>query len=268
MKTNSISMFKKVILVSLGVLVTSCNLFNAEDKTLKSEKSVIIIISDASRSIKLTDTEFEKEKVWLKKYFHSNFTAQSDVVLMSIDNSSGSSLNDKEFLWRYPKAKQQDEYKSETDKIMQVSQIQSDNMIQIAQTQKMILQELENQFHSEATNQSKIIEIMPQLEVVIKKGKYDSSKIIFISDMCQSSNKRTFNSQSLQSKQKAEQYALGDAKAIAKEFSLSQIMLQKVSSITILVPTQANDTYEVLPFYYEEFYSYFGYKKPIIWESL
>lgn len=262
------SIIKKVILTSLVLLVVSCNLFNTKDKTQEAEKSILIVINDISKSNKCTASEFEKETVWLKKYFHSNFTPYSDVVLMSINNSSGSSLNGKEFLWKSTQAKQQEDYKSETDQMMQNAQEESENIIQMAQTQKMILQELENQFHSESTNQSKIIEMMPQLETIIKNGKYKNAKIILISDMCQSSPRRLITSQNLKSKQEAERLAMLDAMGLQREFSISKSALDKLTSITVLVPTKTNDTYDILPFYYEEFYGYFGYKKPIIWESL
>lgn len=268
MKTNSISMFKKVTLVGLCILVVSCNLFNAKHKPQKAEKSALVIINDISKSNKLKTCDFEKETVWLKKYFHSNFTPNSDVVLMAIDNSSGSSLNGKEFLWKSSQAKQQEDYKSETDQMMQDAQLETDNLIQIAQTQKLILQELENQFHGMTTNQSKIIEMIPQLETIIKKGKYNNVKIIFISDMCQSSPRRSINSHNLKLKQEAERLAMLDAMALQREFSISKSALEKVTSITVLVPNKTNDTYEILPFYFQEFYGYFGYKKPIIWESL
>ena len=55
------SIIKKVILTSLVLLLVSCNLFNAKDKTQETEKSILIVINDISKSNKLTASEFEKE---------------------------------------------------------------------------------------------------------------------------------------------------------------------------------------------------------------
>ncbi len=266
MKNVSTTMIKKVMIASLCIILTSCNLFNPQEKSVKIQKSALVIINDVSGSIKLTDSDLEKEKVWLKKYCHSNFKSQSDVALLSINSTSNSALNIKWFNWKSPEKKKTEEFQSETDKILEASNEENDNLIQKAQIQKQFFEQLKIQSQIKGADQSEIIELMPLLQKETEK--YDSVQIVFISDMCQSGNKRTFNSQTLQSKQKAEQDAREDAKAIAKEFSLSESTLQKVISISILVPTQANDTYEVLPFYYDEFFRYFGYIKPIIWESL
>lgn len=266
MKNVSTTTIKKVILASLCFILTSCNFFNSQDKPVKTEKSVFIIVNDISASIQLTDSEIVKQQVWLKNYFHSNFKPQSDVALMSINSSSSSALNTQWFHWKFSEKKKAEEFQSETEKIMEASNKQNDNLIQKAQIQKLVFEQLKIQSQTKGAAQSEIIELMPLLQKATQK--YTAVSIVFISDMCQSGSKRTFNSQSLQTKQKAEQLAKLDAKTIAKEFSLNTIMLQKVSSISVLVPTKVNDTYEVLPFYYDEFYRYFGYKKPIIWESL
>lgn len=258
---------KKIMTASLCIIFASCNLFSSQDKPPKIQKSVLVIINDVSGSIKLTDAEIEKEQVWLKKYWHSNFKPQSDVALLSVNSTSNSALNIKWFKWQFSENKSAEEFQSETEKIMEASNEENDNLIQKAQIQKQVLEELKVQSQSNGANQSEIIELTPLLAKAIEKY-YTSVQIVYLSDMCQNSSKVTFNSHTLQSKQRAEQYARVHAKEITKEFSLKGNILEKVTSITILVPIQTNDTYEVLPFFYQEFFGCFGYKKPVIWESL
>lgn len=260
----------KTILLMMSIIISSlfasCNLFTTQKPVVASPKSLMVIVNDVSKSIHLTDTAVEHQTLWLKKYFSKNLRSQSDVVLLAINSASSSQLNTKWLYSKSPENKKSDDFQSETDSILEASNREYDNRIQKIQLQNLILATLKNQSQHNSADQSEIIELMPLLQHCIKN--YNTVNILFISDLYQSSSRRCFNSQMLLSKSVAEEYGLKDAKAMAYEYSLPSALLSQVHSITILVPTKANDTYEILPFYYEAFYGFYGFKKPLVWEAL
>ncbi|MDD2986122.1 hypothetical protein [Flavobacterium sp.] len=250
------------------LLVSSCDLFESDAKKKHPQlKKCLVIIKDESASISQTETDNQKQRLWLKKYLHQHYEPQEDILVLFINASSSSAVNHKELLWKKSKEQQADEYLSETDQMLKQSQKEMDNNLQFKRNQKQLLELLFDNKTKVPSHQTQIIELMPQLERITKG--YDKVELLLITDAFQESPIRDFSKNMPASKAQAEQFAREDFLKISKQFSVNPNLLMNFELIQVLVPPKTNpQTLVNIPYYFDEFFAKFGYSQSVNWASL
>lgn len=264
MKTKNTQ--KLIVALCSTILLTSCDELSGENSTTpQTTKQCFIVIKDQSASVQDNASDIEKQKLWVKRYLHDNFVPESDLLLLYVNSASNSSMSHSLFEWKYTENTSEDEYQSETDKMLAENSKMLSDRSQAQKIQKSLLEKLFDP-NVQRSNQTLIIELMPELERLTKK--FESVKILFLSDLIQESSIRTFSSLPT-SKQQAEHWATIDSKTIKTSFSLNGKVLSKVRSIEVLVPPGTEPQKLVYPpYYFQQFFADFGYNNEIIWSSL
>lgn len=268
MKTIFTKQCKKVLLLFILLLISSCHLFEQDKKSDSQQiKKCLVVVKDQSASVSESAEDIEKQKLWIKKYLNEHFSPESDIIVLMVNSSSSSPVNHKEILWKNTQSEKTDQYKSETDQMLEENKQEMNNLLQFKRNQKRLLELVFNPEDSQKSNQTQIIELLPHFERISKS--YSSLDILLLTDAFQESQIRDFSQMSPVSKAQAEQFAVGDYKKVLKAFGLPNNVLKKTQSIQVLVPPKTNSELLVnIPYYYEAFFFRFGYKKPIKWDSI
>jgi len=258
-----------ILLLTLGLsMLFSCEMNSEETlETQMSSKKVLVVIKDRSGSIQERSSDKEEQRQWMKRYLHDHYEPETDLVLLYINSSSNSSINSTRFNWKYSDEKPAEEYRSETDQLLDESNKENNNRIQGKKLQSLLLKKLFDESSAAASNQTQILALIPQLDRLTKS--YHSVSILMISDMIEESSFRNFSSNPPTSKSNAESMAVKDAQKIRTLFQLTNNPLSKVQSISVLVPARVNpESLTIVPYYFEQLFAEFGYKSAISWSSL
>ena len=257
-----------MLLVSGLSMILSCEMNSNETlETPISSKKVLVIIKDQSGSIQERSSDKEGQRKWMKRYLHDHYEPETDLVLLYINSSSNSSINQTCFNWKYSDEKLVEEYRSETDQLLDESTKENNNRIQEKKLQSLLLKKLFDEPSAAASNQTQILALLPQLDRLTKS--YQTVSILMISDMIEESSFRNFSSNPPKTKQHAESMAFKDAEKIRTSFQLKTNPLSKTQSISVLVPARINpESLTVVPYYFEQLFAEFGYKSTISWSSL
>lgn len=257
---------KLVACLSCLILLSGCHLFDSKQEKLE-QKKCLVIVKDRSASIVESDSDVEKQKIWIKRYLKEHFSPPMDFVVLDINSSSSSAVNKNELIWEEQKEEQSTDYQSESDQMLSDNKEEMDNVLQLKRNQKKLLKILFDDQSNSGSNQTQIIEIMPQLGRISKA--YDKMHLLLLTDAKQESQIRNFSRSYPASKAQAEQFARADFQKVLKSYSLHPNVLRKVESIQVLVPPKTNqETLVTIPYYFEEFFSKFGYTQTIDWASL
>ena len=121
------------------LLLSSCHLFESEKKSTSSEiKKCLVVVKDLSASISETPKDLENQKKWIKKYLKEHFTSGSDIIVLMVNSCSSSAVNHKEVLWKKNFSQNIEEYKSETDKMLEENKHNLDDNLQLKTNQKKL----------------------------------------------------------------------------------------------------------------------------------
>lgn len=266
----TLEMTKNVMLIAMLFLATisttSCDFFKSKAPQ-KTSKKCLIVVRDESASIEEDATDVEKQTLWVKNYLHDNFQEETDIFLLSVNSNSNSAINHQSLKWKKSDEKSVTDYESETDKLLNESQQSMENRFQIKKLQKQLLDKLFNTNDLVKSNQTQIIELLPQIDRLTRN--FTEIKILLITDGFQESNLRNFGITYPNSKKRAEEFAQTDAKKMMKLFGLNNSVLKNVSSIKVLVPPKTDaQKLETTPYYFKQFFSCFAYTGDIDWTSI
>ncbi len=267
-KTGFTKQCKKVLGLLILLLMGSCNMFEHDKKSYSQQlKKCLVVVKDQSASVSESAEDIDNQKLWIKKYLKEYFSPESDIIVLMVNSSSSSPVNHKEILWKNTQSEKTDQYKSETDQMLEENKFKMDNLLQFKRNQKRLLELLFSLDNSQRSNQTQIIELLPHFERISKS--YSSLDILMLTDAFQESQIRDFGQMSPVSKAQAEQFALVDYQKVLKAFGLPNNVLKKTQSIQVLVPPKTSpETLINIPYYYQEFFSKFGYSNTVNWASL
>jgi len=258
--------FKAVFFLLTLLSLTGCDQSSADQPMEDRSRKVLVLINDQSASIQQDSVELQHQQLCVKRYLHAHGEPNMDLLLLNVNSNSGSAVNHFLLSWKNSQQQHSGEYRSDTDKMLDESAKASSDNLQVKKLQRQLLDELLAQQGSTRSNQTEILELIPELARLTSD--YQSVYILFLSDMISESNLRDFRSRLPSSKNQAEKMALQDAQAIQKSFGLTSKPLAKVTSIDVLVPRSADQRPLVLlPFYYQQFCSEFGFSGQIGWAS-
>lgn len=259
-------MAKVVMMVVFVLLITRCGSPKQDppsDHDPQAPDHVVFVVQDRSGSVERSETEISVQKSFLTKYLQQHFEKPTDIILMGLHTYSGSSVNHRLIPYKTTQ-KVQEEYVSETDKLLQES---SEKMEIRKQQKKMESQLFRALFEekSEPSSQTAILELLPQISKL--SATYASVDIVFLSDMYQESGLRDFDKPSPKTKAVAIEMADADTKEMKRQFSVQEDMLKKVHSIEVLVPSGNDSKMITVPDYWEKVFRNFGYQNPVNWSS-
>lgn len=239
-----------IFLASLLFIASGCDTASEQPKEEKAT-TVLVFIRDASQSVRMDADEKTQLEKWLKQYFLEALEPNTDVLLMSVNENSNSVANHQFFRWTFDKQQSADEYKSETDKLMDESMKESEDQTQKITLMVSLLKSLRKDSLANA-NRSLIIEMIPEILRLTKD--YSSLRIVYYSDMIQE-GERSFIKTPLRSKSIAESYGKEDANELINQFGIQTQGLKKVKSIQVLLPSNVNPkTLNNIQFYYTSFF--------------
>lgn len=266
----TLEMTKNVILITMlfsaTMSTTSCDFFKLQKPTQISKKC-LVIVKDESASIEEDASDIEKQKLWIKNYLHVNFQEETDILLLSVNANSNSAINHQNLMWKKSADKSVTVYESETDQLLYESKKSMENRFQIKKLQKQLLDKLFNKTDVVKSNQTQIIELLPQIDRLTKN--HTEIKILLLTDGFQESSLRSFGVTYPNSKKRAEEFAKADAKKIINLFGINNSVLKNVNSIQVLVPPKTNaQKLEITPYYFKQFFSCFAYTGDIEWTSI
>jgi hypothetical protein len=261
--TRTVILTALILLVSISF--TSCDFFKS-DTHANQPKKCLIVIKDESASINESEDNKQKQSIWIKRHLKDNFSAGTDILILSVNSASNSAINHQYLLWQKDENQSESEYQSDTDKLLNDSKKATNDRLQLRKLQKQLLEKLFNQSNLVKSNQTQIIELLPQIDKLTRE--YDQTQMLLLTDAFQESSIRNFNATYPKTKNKAEEFAEADSQKITKLFDVQNDVLKKVISIHFLVPPGTNSQSLVITqYYFQEFFKQYGFSDDIKWET-
>ena len=261
------TMNKTYFLIALcGLLLTGISCHKKQEDHLPQEKSAIIVVQDLSMSLNPSSTEITQERKFVTKYLEERMSPNTDLMVFYANATSNSAVNNFTIEWKASE-KASSGYQSRSDKMLQESAMESENEEQKSAMIGKLCKKLFDEMPKQKSSQTEIIELIAEFEKL--NGQYSNIKVLFISDMVQSSNLSNWDSDFPKDKKDAESKAQTDTEKLKKEFGLSDSALSKVSKISVLIPASVDRQKTITPqYFYHKLFGNLGYSKPIEWKSL
>ncbi|MGH1387875.1 hypothetical protein [Kordia sp.] len=207
---------------------------------LQAQRNTVLIFQDYSGSVKANENHIAKQKTVLKTILLKHIQKPNDRVIVSyLFHNSASVTNQREFVFENPTKR---EAKTKVETTRQKSQLLRAKFRFITN----VLQAFETR--QKRSHQTRILEAIPKIHALA--GDKDTLKIIFLSDMLESSPRRELSR--INSKLDAETKAKYDAQRIINDFGISKV---KYPNITIdcylpLGMMENQTAYQFLNFYW------------------
>ncbi len=257
---------KTVLLSALTAVLFGCGTSSGEAES-PQQKNALIIIKDLSGSVQQDSVEVQKEFQWIRSYLMDHREPQ-DILLLSLTDASVSAVNCLTFEWKQDPKQEEEGYVSETDKMLKEQSEKSSDRSQSKKLEAMLFKSLLDLDRKERSAETHIIEIMPQIDRIMKRG-YGSADVLILSDGIQESGLRSFSKHPPATKQEAEAMASADSKKMRSSFTLGENVLEKTRSVTVLVPASSKrKDLTIVPYYYTTYFAAFGFRSDIRWHSL
>ena len=261
-KTNLVKTNFLVAVFSL--LLLSCN--KKQKNNSQQEKSVIVVVQDLSMSMNPSSTEIAQERKFVSRFLEKEMSSNFDLMLLYSNSTSNSVTNNFKIEWQVSE-KASSGYQSKSAKMLEESVMESENKEQKSAMINRMCKKLFDEIPKQKSSQTEIIELIAEFEKL--NGRYSDIKVLFISDLIQSSSLANWDSDFPKDKKDAENKAQTDTEKLKNRFGLSDLALGKVTQISVLIPTSVDKEKTITPqYYYKTLFENFSYRKPIEWHSL
>lgn len=278
MKTKKIIKF--AFISALVTIVYSCDLakkqaqelkeitqINAEQDEASETKNAIIIIKDQSGSIKNDSLENSRLKKYFKKEFYNQLKPNTDLVLMQVDNFSGSPTNQMVIPFKEPTVLGTENGNTEENDALQEFERQSAEKRALKKMEHIFYQKFFSEPLFKNSSHTCILDLIPQLQK--QMNNYQTAHVIFYSDMFEDSDYRIMLNSLADSRNTAEKMAEEDLKKLEKKYGTLVHSFSKVKTITIVIPTHTYpDKIDILQFYWQHIFQQLGYSGDVSWERL
>jgi hypothetical protein len=245
-------------------LLLSCN--KKQENNSQQEKSVIVVVQDLSMSMNPSSAEIAQERKFVSRFLEKEMSSNFDLMLLYSNSTSNSVTNNFKIEWQVTE-KASSGYQSKSAKMLEESAMESENEEQKSAMINKLCKKLFDEMPQQKSSRTEIIELLAEFEKL--NGQYSNIKVLFISDMVQSSNLSNWDSDLPKDKKDAENKAQIDTEKLKKVFGLSDSALGKVTQISVLIPASVDKEKTITPqYYYNILFGNFGYSKPIEWNSL
>lgn len=242
----------------------SCN--KKQENNSQQEKSVIVVVQDLSMSMNPSSAEIAQERKFVSRFLEKEMNSNSDLMVLYSNSTSNSVTNNFKIELQVTE-KASSGYQSKSAKMLEESAMESENEEQKSAMINKLCKKLFDEMPKQKSSQTEIIELLAEFEKL--NGQYSNIKVLFISDMVQSSNLSNWDSDFPKDKKDAENKAQIDTEKLKKVFGLSDSALSKVSQISVLIPDSVDRQKTIIPqYFYNKLFGNFGYTQPIGWNSL
>ncbi|HAO08005.1 MAG TPA: hypothetical protein DCQ50_13725 [Chryseobacterium sp.] len=246
------------------LLLLSCN--KKQENNSQQEKSVIVVVQDLSMSLNPSSTEIAQERNFVFRFLEKEMSSNFDLILLYSNSTSNSVTNNFKIEWQASE-KVSSGYQSKSAKMLEESAMESENEEQKSAMINKLCKKLFDEIPQQKSSQTEIIELIAEFEKL--NGQYSNIKVLFISDMVQSSNLANWDSDFPKDKKDAENKAQTDTEKLKNRFGLSDSALGKVTQISVLILASVDRQKTITPqYFYHTLFENFGYSKPIEWHSL
>ncbi|CAD7806892.1 hypothetical protein CHRY9390_01581 [Chryseobacterium aquaeductus] len=254
----------KFLVAVFSLLLLSCN--KKLESNSQQEESVIVVVQDLSMSLNPSSTEITQERKFVSRFLEKEMSSNFDLMVLYSNSTSNSVTNNFKIEWQASE-KVSSGYQSKSAKMLEESVMESENEDQKSAMIGKLCKKLFDEMPKQKSSQTEIIELLAEFEK--QNAHYSNVKVLFISDMVQSSNLSNWDSDFPKDKKDAESKAQIDTEKLKKVFGLSDSALSKVSQISVLIPASVDKEKTITPqYYYQKLFENFSYRKPIEWHSL
>lgn len=230
------------------------------------QKEAIIVVQDLSMSMNPSSTEIALERKFVTKFLEEAMSPDTDLMVFYANATSNSVTNNFKVEWKVSE-KESIGYQIKSDKMLEESAMESENEEQKSAMIGKVCKKLFDEAPKQKSSQTEIIELIAEFEKL--NGTYSNIRVLFISDLIQSSSLANWDSDFPKDKKDAESKAQRDTEKLKNRFGLSDSALSKVSQISVLIPASVDRQKTITPqFYYHTLLSNFSYQKTIEWNSL
>ncbi|MCF2221015.1 hypothetical protein H9Q08_17150 [Chryseobacterium sp. PS-8] len=237
-----------------------------ENNSQQEKKEAIIVVQDLSMSLNPSSSEITQERKFVTKFLEEGMSPNMDLMVFYANATSNSVTNNFKVEWKVSE-KESTGYQSKSDKMLEESAMESENEEQKSAMIGKLCKKLFDEMPKQKSSQTEIIELIAEFEKL--NGQYSNIKVLFISDMVQSSNLSNWDSDFPKDKKDAESKAQRDTEKLKKVFGISDSALSKVSKISVLIPASVDRQKTITPqYFYHKLFGNLGYSKPIEWKSL
>lgn len=252
------------LVLVFSLLLLSCN--KKQENNSQQEKSVIVVVQDLSMSLNPSSTEIAQERKFVSRFLEKEMSSNFDLMVLYSNSTSNSVTNNFKIEWQASENVSSG-YQSKSTKMLEESATESENEDQKSAMIGKLCKKLFDEMPKQKSSQTEIIELMAEFEKL--NGQYSNIRILFMSDMVQSSSLANWDSDFPKDKKDAENKAQTDTEKLKNRFGLSDSALGKVTQISVLIPASVDKKKTITPqYYYQTLFGNFGYSKPIGWNSL
>ena len=270
---------KLMLVIAMLLFFTGCKELKKKAENLTSGKSTLeetakpaagnalIVIQDESASVNYDESEKKSIEKFFKKFFYNEIKPSTDIIVLRIGDQaqSASIVNYKIIEWQFSDVND-DSFKTEADRMLEENSKRQQDQSQLKAMQKQLLEIIESSSKTKSQN-SAILEVLPQVAEQVKPFK--SSKLVFLSDLCEFSQLRDFEKHPPLNLKEAEEMAGLDYTQLLKEHPALKNAFSNVERIEVLIPQNTPKERTVLiPKYWDELFAkHLGYKNKVIWSS-
>lgn len=256
-----------LLLAVCSLLLTGISCHKKQENNPKQEKSAIVVVQDLSMSVNPSSSEIAQERKFVKKYLEESMSPNTDLLVMYSNSTSNSAVNNFKIDWKASE-KASSGYQSKSAKMLEESARESENQEQKSAIISKLCKKLFDETPKHKSSHTEIIELIAEFEKL--NNQYSNIKVLFISDMVQSSSLADWESSDFpKDKKDAESKAQADTEKLKNRLGLSDSALGKISQFSVLIPASVIKEKTITPqYYYNTLFKNFGYSKPIEWNSL